>query len=156
MLFWKRGVKQHQTWYLNIQDHQDFLIIGWTKYTVGSPFSMKIQFLYMINTKNLGYGSHNYVLYNVKANVTNLENKCTFREQMYKRVSVLSLDDLYCDIWILFLVYREDNQYGCRVSKRTSCDLYPDNVRENAFNPGRMLTEGKHHKTFTVFIISLF
>lgn len=35
----------------------------------------------------------------------------------------------------------EDNQYGCRVSKRTSCDLYPDNVRENAFNPGRMLTE---------------
>lgn len=52
----------------------------------------------MINTKNLGYGSHNYVLYNVKANVTNLENKCTFREQMYKRVSVLSLDDLYCDI----------------------------------------------------------
>lgn len=59
---------------------------------------MKIQFLYMINTKNLGYGSHNYVLYNVKANVTNLENKCTFREQMCKRVSVLSLDDLYCDI----------------------------------------------------------
>lgn len=41
----------------------------------------------------------------------------------------------------------EDNQYGCRVSKRTSCDLYPDNVRENAFNPGRMLTEGRHHKT---------
>ncbi|XP_061168196.1 VWFA and cache domain-containing protein 1-like [Saccostrea echinata] len=35
----------------------------------------------------------------------------------------------------------EDNQYGCRISKRTSCDLYPDNVRENAFNPGRMLTE---------------
>ena len=32
-------------------------------------------------------------------------------------------------------------QYGCKVATKTSCELYPDNLKKGAFNPGRNLTE---------------
>ncbi|XP_060082073.1 VWFA and cache domain-containing protein 1-like [Ylistrum balloti] len=37
--------------------------------------------------------------------------------------------------------FSEESQYGCKISKRTSCDLYPENLPRGAFNPGRNLTE---------------
>ncbi|KAK3089856.1 hypothetical protein FSP39_007106 [Pinctada imbricata] len=35
----------------------------------------------------------------------------------------------------------QENQYGCEISRETSCDLYPHNMKENSFNPGRSLFE---------------
>lgn len=32
-------------------------------------------------------------------------------------------------------------QYGCKVATQTSCELFPENLKTGAFNPGRNLTE---------------
>ncbi|XP_052058181.1 VWFA and cache domain-containing protein 1-like [Mytilus californianus] len=32
-------------------------------------------------------------------------------------------------------------QYGCKVATKTSCDLFPENLKKGSFNPGRNLTE---------------
>ncbi|XP_055956054.1 VWFA and cache domain-containing protein 1 [Patella vulgata] len=42
---------------------------------------------------------------------------------------------------IQFKDFKSENQYGCRISKQTSCDLIPPSTPRGAFNPGRNLTE---------------
>ena len=48
-------------------------------------------------------------------------------------------------VYMYMYIYSEENEYGCRISRETSCDLYPHNLKEGSFNPGRRLFEGKYY-----------
>ncbi|XP_064604512.1 VWFA and cache domain-containing protein 1-like [Liolophura sinensis] len=76
---------------------------------------------------------HNY-LQVLNTNKVTVENLYRFHA---KHPITLSLD--CCSLPLRDL--KSDNQYGCRISRRTSCDLLPPNVPFGAFNPGRNLTE---------------